>query len=552
MLFKKMILNTKVEIKNIEKFELLADFQVKKIEKNHKFLKSGGVYFCLIEDKILARQRCAEALKKHPKIVVSAFHRDELFDERSQDDFSFESEKNQNEKRVLVKYDRSETFQKDKTAFVCVSDVRKCFALSNKLLYHGACDKMKIVGVTGTNGKTSTSFVIAEILEMCGKKVGVIGTNGVYICEKKYPCQMTTPDADFLHKTFLKMWKTGVEYVVMEVSAHAIDQRRICGINFDVGVLTNITLDHLDYFHTFEKYTKTKLDFFKNFDVKFGVFCFDDQSVSFHKNEFKLPYVSYGTTKKCDYFAKNIAFELEKTEFLLQKKFFDKDYDCESDQINSKKIGLKNKENIHQNDNFEQIKISTKLIGKFNVLNVLASIAVCEKLGLKLPEIKNALEKISPIEGRCNVLKCMGKTVVIDFAHTPDGLENLLKTIKAVCDGKVFLVFGCGGNRDKSKRKIMGEITNAYADEICLTNDNPRDEDSQKIVEQIERGVSKDHFVELDRKKAIKKMIGLAREKDVVVIAGKGAENYQEIRGKKKKYSDFEVVKSLSKQTFAL
>lgn len=551
MLFKKMILNTKVVIKNIEEFEFLADFQVKKIEKNHKLLKSGDVYFCLVENKSFARQRCFEALKKHPKVVVSAFQRDELFGERSQDNFSFESkknqEKNQNEKSVFVKDDRSEVFQEDETAFVCVSDVRKCFALSNKLLYHGACDKMKIVGITGTNGKTSTSFVIAEVLEKCGKKVGVIGTNGVYICGKKFYCQMTTPDADFLHKTFLNMWKVGVEYVVMEVSAHAIDQSRICGINFDVGVLTNITLDHLDYFHTFEKYAQTKLDFFKNFNVKFGVICFDDPTIYFHKNEFQMPYASYATAKKCDYFAKNIVFALEKTEFLLQKRIFDENNDGENDKINSKNIGLKTKEKIHPNDCFQQTKISTKLIGKFNVLNVLASIVVCEKLGLKLSEIKNALEKISPIEGRCNVLRCVEKTVVIDFAHTPDGLENLLKTIKAVCDGKIFLVFGCGGNRDKFKRKIMGEIANDYADEICLTNDNPRDEDPQKIVEQIEQGVTKDHFVELDRKKAIKKMIGFASEKDVVVIAGKGSENYQEIRGKKKKYSDFDVVKSLSK-----
>ena len=439
------------------------------ISRDSRTVAAGDVYFCLAKNQANAEQYCIEA-KAKGAIVVS--------------ELDFDGK---------------------------VNDVRDAFANACKKFYDNACDSLKIVGITGTNGKTSTSHIIAEMLKRNGKNVGVIGTNGVFYGGNKFDCPLTTPDSDFLHKTFFDMREAGVEIVVMEVSAHAIDQKRINGINFDIGVLTNVTQDHLDYFKSFDAYEKTKLKFMTKNHIKLGIVCADDQAGIKLIDKSDVPILSYGVFSPCDSFAIDIDCTMDGTKF----------------------VG-----NICDNI----VKIKTNLIGNYNVLNSLAALQVCQCLGLNEKELASGLNFINPIEGRFNVINFTGRYIIIDFAHTPDGLKNLLKSVRTFSTKKIFLIFGCGGNRDKSKRPIMGKIAQDYTDFVCLTDDNPRLEKSEDIIADIEKGMNKPHFVEPNRVKAIRKMINFAQPGDVIVIAGKGAEKYQEIGTEKLPYNDFDTV----------
>ena len=444
------------------------------ISRDSTKIKQGDIYFCLSNDEAKAEKRCRQAIDNGARVVVS--------------DFSFAFPEN-----------------------LEVKDCRDMFARACANFYKRACDDLKIVGITGTNGKTTTSHVVAQMLQRNGHKVGVIGTSGVFFDGKQFDCPLTTPDADFLHRTFFEMREKGIEFVIMEVSAHAIEQKRINGINFDIGVLTNITQDHLDYFETFENYEKTKLKFLSKEYVKMGVICVDDNSAKKILGKTDIPILTYGIYNPCDVFAVDVSCSMEGSRFIGNV--------C---------------------DNVVQIK--TNLIGEYNVYNSLAALAVCHSFGLNEKQLERGLNFINPVEGRFNVVNINGKHIVIDFAHSPDSLMNVLKTAKKLTDKKVYVVFGCGGNRDKGKRPQMGHIAEKYADYVCLTDDNPRFEKSADIISDIEQGMLKPHFVEPDRFKAIKKMIDLAKSGDIVIIAGKGAEKYQEVNGVKKPYNDFDAV----------
>ena len=395
-----------------------------------------------------------------------------------------------------------------------VDDVRETFGECCCNFYGNPSKMMKVIGITGTNGKTTTTHIISEILRHSGNKVATIGTMGVDFDGDNEDYSMTTPDVDILQKEFAKMVKSGVQYVVMEVSAHAIEQKRIYGINFDVAVLTNITQDHLDYFGTMDNYAECKISLFSPKYSKSAVVCADDDYGIKLLEKIQIPTISYGLNNPADVFAVNMQEGISGSKFCCNVL----DDVCD---------------------------IKTNLVGEYNIQNVLGALSACSLLGISLEDAKNALEYISPVEGRFNVVKYKVKNIVIDFAHTPDGLEKVLKTAKDICEGKLFCVFGCGGNRDVDKRHKMGKIAEKYADIVCLTNDNPRFEEPAKIVSDIEKGMKKSHFVELDRKLAIEKMIGLSKEGDIVVIAGKGGEKYQIIGDKKIDYNDFDVVYNL-------
>ena len=455
--------------------EFEEDFLFKKISHDSETVESGDIYFCLTQDEEKARSRCKTA-KSKGAFVVSEF------------DFGIK-----------------------------VSDVRDVFARACKRFYDNACDDLKIVGITGTNGKTTTSRVVAEMLKRNGKSVGVIGTSGVFFDGVRKDSPLTTPDADFLHKTFFDMREAGVDVVVMEVSAHAIDQKRINGINFDIGVLTNVTQDHLDYFENFENYEATKLEFMTKKHIKMGIICMDDPSARKLIDNCDVPLLTYGIFSPSDSFAVDINCSLDGTRFVANV--------CDS-----------------------VFEIKTNLIGEYNVLNLLASLQVCQCLGLNQTQLARGLNFINPVEGRFNVINFSGKYVIIDFAHSPDSLKNVLQTAKKLTDKKVYVIFGCGGNRDKTKRSKMGEVAEKYADYVCLTDDNPRFEKSEDIISDIEKGMTKSHLVEPDRNVAIKKMITLARAGDIVLIAGKGAEKYQEIGAEKIPYNDFEAVYDFFKE----
>lgn len=464
----------------------LKKFQGREVElltKDVDRVNENSVYFCLTGDVQKAKERCIEAKERGAMLVLS--------------------EQDVTGEEVIVK------------------DVRDLFANACANFYGRACDELKIVGVCGTNGKTTTSYVIGEILKRNDKSVGVIGTNGVCYNGKTFDCPLTTPDADFLHKTFLDMKNVGVEYVVMEVSAHAIVQKRINGIKFDVGVLTNITQDHLDYFKTMDAYEKAKLSFFCSEHIKEAVVCVDDERARHVYDVADVPITTYGIKNPADCFAIDACFSMSGTSFVANV--------CDS-----------------------VMAIKTNLIGDYNVYNALASLCVCQKLGIGDKDLARGLGYVNPVEGRFNVINYTGRYVVIDFAHSPDGLMNVLKTARSLTEQKVYVIFGCGGNRDRGKRAQMGQIAEEYADYVCLTDDNPRLERSEDIIADIESGMTKPHMVEPDRKSAIKKMIDFAKPGDIVLVAGKGAEKYQEVGSEKRPYNDFDAVYGLFKESSPL
>ena len=402
------------------------------------------------------------------------------------------------------------------TTQIIVKNARETMSLIACKFFGNPANKLKIIGVTGTNGKTTTTNVIAALLEKFEKKVAIIGTNGVIFSGKKYDTGFTTPDPIDLQKYFAKMVKEKIEYVVMEVSAHALDLNKVSGFKFEISVFTNFTEDHLDYFKTMEKYFVAKSKLFTKKHSKFAILNQDDSQFKKLASCINIPFLTYAINNEANYFAIKISTCNQLQTFTLNK----------------------------------QICVKTQLLGKFNVSNILASIAVLEALGFKTEKIISYLQDVKPVEGRFNVLKVKDSLIVVDYAHTPDGLENVLKTCREISNGsKVISVFGCGGNRDSQKRKIMGEISSKNADFTIITSDNPRFEKRETIARHIEEGmINSNYSIELDRAKAIKKAILMAESGDVVLIAGKGAEPYIDENGSKIPYSDYIEIEKFRRE----
>ncbi len=398
--------------------------------------------------------------------------------------------------------------------FVRVLSARKAYAMTCKNFFGRACDQMKIVAVTGTNGKTTICNTVKDMLKSTGAVVGTIGTLGASFNNKTIDTGFTTPDPYILHKVFAEMKEGGVEYVVMEASAHALALEKLEGINFEVGVLTNITEDHLDFFKTMKEYAKAKYKLFERGRTKQGIVCDDDAYCKYLLLNSKIPILSYGLSDG----AVINAYEIVKT---FNGTRFKCDYAGEK-------------------QNFEM-----GLVGDYNIKNALASIAICKNLGIPFEKIRSGLKCVKFPEGRFNVIK-MGKTnIIVDYAHTPDGLENVLQTAKDLSDGKVVAVFGCGGNRDRMKRALMGQIAEQNADRVILTSDNPRFEDPMSIIRDIKAGmISKRVTIIENRKKAIEYALEKYNNGETIIIAGKGAEKYQDIMGKKIPYNDYDVIYS--------
>lgn len=394
---------------------------------------------------------------------------------------------------------------------VNVDNARKAYALACKNYFKKACDNFKIIAVTGTNGKTTTCNTIKDLLQFSGAKVGIIGTLGAEFNKEKIDTGLTTPDPYILHKLFLDMKNQGVEFVVMEASAHALALDKLEGINFEIGVLTNITQDHLDFFKTMESYAEAKYKLFEKGKVKLGIIGLEDE---FCKKLFlnpKVPIITYGLNNGADIFA-----------YQMVKNFDGSSFVC--DYMGEKTLYKSN------------------LVGEYNIKNALASIAVCRSLGIPSEMIKLGLSCCKPVEGRFNIIRAGNLNIIIDFAHTPDGLQNVLKTAKGLSDKELIVIFGCGGNRDNKKRPIMGKIAETYADKVILTSDNPRFENPIKIIKNIKSGMKKNPICIENRKKAIEYVLENYKDGQTVVIAGKGAEKYQEIDGIKNPYNDYDVV----------
>lgn len=470
-----------MKLKDIVHFSNLDDLpsmvleaEVQNVCINLDKLQKGDI-FLLLKDDESAQFKMQEALKKGAKFVLAA----------------------------------SDYGLRDCYA---IRNPRRAFAIMEKKLHGSACDKMKIIGVTGTNGKTTTTNLIYDILRGAGKKVGIIGTLGAKVDGEFIDTGFTTPDPDILHSIFQNMQKQGVEYVVMEVSAHALALEKMEGIKFDVAVLTNISQDHLDFFGTMENYEKAKYKLFSLSRSRFGVVCADGVNMNKFMKACQIPVCSYGINSPSDVFAIDIKQSLQGSEFIC-------------------------------NCNDEVMIVKTPLAGEFNVQNALAAISTCSALGIEKEVILRELKYAPMVDGRFNVLSGEGKRVVVDFAHTPDGLEKIIKNVRALTEGRVITVFGCGGNRDSSKRPIMGKIATSLSDQVVFTSDNPRFEEPMDIIKDIEKGaVVNNYVIQPDRRKAIAMALDAAKENDTVIIAGKGAEKYQDIKGEKHPYDDYSEV----------
>lgn len=400
---------------------------------------------------------------------------------------------------------------------IIVSSTRKALSKVFSCFYDNPQNKLKIIGLTGTNGKTTTSFLIKSILEESGKKVGLIGTQGAFIGKQFFQTGLTTPDPQLLFKLLKQMVDFGVEYVVMEVSAHALALDKTEGIVFEVGVLTNLTQDHLDFFETMENYKRAKFKLFEGNKIKSAVLNFDDEFGRKLAETITVPFLSYSLNNPSDVFAAKIGNKNGKNKFIVN--ILDNVFDVESN-----------------------------LIGEFNIYNSLAAASVAAMLGCSTKQIKNGLERLLGVEGRLNRFNLSnGVVAFIDFAHTPDGIEQALNAIRELKFKQIITVFGCSGNRDKDKRHKMGQIAEKLSDYVVLTTDNPRFENPELILDDIEIGMEKTaHTRFVSREQAIEFALTLAKKGDCVAILGKGAETYQNINGVNVPYSDFEVVKNFN------
>lgn len=401
-------------------------------------------------------------------------------------------------------------------SFIKVENTTEIMPLIASNFYQNPSKELKLVGVTGTNGKTTISTLLFKLFKQAGYKVGLISTIAIYINDKQYETKNTTPDTLTLNYILRKMRNEGVEYCFMEVSSHGIALHRVDGLQFAGGIFTNLTHDHLDFHKTFAQYRDTKKKFFDTLPKEaFAITNHDDKNGDFMLQNTKAHKYTYALKSFADYKAQILENSLS---------------------------GLVLR--INQNE------IWTNLIGEFNAYNLLAIYATAIALGMDKEEVEKGITLLHSVSGRFQYFVSPNKvTVIVDYAHTPDALKNVLDTIQSIRTGNESLLtlIGCGGNRDKSKRPIMADIATSLSDKVVFTSDNPRDEDPEIILKEMEEGVQSQFYnkyiIISDRKQAIKTLCSFAKEGDIILIAGKGHETYQEIKGQRHHFDDFEQAR---------
>ncbi|WP_010180433.1 UDP-N-acetylmuramoyl-L-alanyl-D-glutamate--2,6-diaminopimelate ligase [Aquimarina agarilytica] len=404
--------------------------------------------------------------------------------------------------------------------YIKVADSQVALAVMASNFYENPSSKLKLVGVTGTNGKTTVTSLLFQLFKNAGYKVGLISTVKVCIHNKEIPATHTTPDALQLQKHLANMVTAGVTYCFMEVSSHGIHQKRTLGLEFVGGVFTNLSHDHLDYHETFKEYRDVKKSFFDSLSQKaFALTNSDDKNGPIMLQNTKAKKITYALKSFADY--RGNVLESSFQGLLLK--------------INDKEFW-------------------SKLIGDFNAYNLVSVYACAEMLGLESLEILQLLSNLESVNGRFEYVVSDQKiTAIVDFAHTPDALKNVLNTVNSIRtrNETLITVVGCGGDRDQLKRPIMASIAAQLSDKVIFTNDNPRFEEPQDILNAMEAGVQPQDFKKTltiqDRKQAIKTAVSMANPNDIILIAGKGHENYQDVKGKKTAFSDMEVVQNYLK-----
>ena len=470
--------------------DLTSPIHVQDIKMDHRELEQGDLFFCIRGFTVDGHQFAQQAVE-NGAVAIIADH--EL---------------------------------PDVDAYVItVPDTHKAMALMAAKFYGYPTVDMPLIGITGTNGKTTITYLLDEIFKQNNLKTGLIGTIQTKIGEEILAVKNTTPDALLLQNVFRKMKDQAIDIAMMEVSSHALDLGRVHGCDFDIAVFTNLSQDHLDYHKDMEDYLRAKTLLFTGLgnsygkQFKYAVLNQDDVHSEIIAKSTSQPIVTYGIEEQADITATNIQYDTKGMRFTLETPM-------------------------------ESISINTKLIGKFNIYNMLASAATAILKGVPLSIIKTAFEAINGVAGRFEQVNAgQNFAVVVDYAHTPDSLENVLQTVKEFTDNKVYVVVGTGGDRDKKKRPLMANVALDYADQAIFTSDNPRTEDPQSILSDMTNGLNASHYEVIEnRKEAISHAVNLANEGDVLLIAGKGHETYQEINGVRHDFDDRLIAKEAIRQ----
>jgi len=403
--------------------------------------------------------------------------------------------------------------------FIRARDIYRSVAVIADNFYHHPSSRVKVVGITGTNGKTTTTYLIENILKKAGFKSGVIGTINYRFGQRLIPATNTTPGPIQLQELLHNMEMEGVNYAVMEVSSHGLEQRRVEGIDFRVGVFTNVTMDHLDYHKTFENYFHAKSMLFKGLSSSsWAIINIDDSYGKQLLLHTEAKTITYAIDNTADVEARDISGEIDGSRFTVVAPY-------------------------------GRFETNTPLIGRHNIYNILAAVSYGVSQNIALDLIRQGIEELSFVPGRLERID-VGQPfkVFVDYAHTDDALKNVLLSLRPLCRGKIIVVFGCGGDRYRDKRPLMGKIASDLADYVVLTTDNPRSEEPEAIIKDIEEGFPKEfanYRVILDRYAAIKEAICLAEDDDVVIIAGKGHETYQIFKNTTMPFDDRIVAKEV-------
>ncbi|WRS27633.1 UDP-N-acetylmuramoyl-L-alanyl-D-glutamate--2,6-diaminopimelate ligase [Oscillospiraceae bacterium MB08-C2-2] len=440
----------------------LTDAQVTGITADSRQVEPGSVFVCIAGGKFDGHDHAASALEKGAVLVVA------------QRDLGLSPQ-------------------------ILVEDTREAYGLLCGAFFDYPAKKLKLIGVTGTNGKTTITYLVKQILEAAGKKVGLLGTIHNEIADMVIPSKHTTPDPLQLHAMFARMAEAGCEYAVMEVSSHALDQRRVAGCRFDCGIFTNLTQDHLDYHGSMESYYLAKKKLFELSDR--AVINLDDPTGQKLISELSCPVTSFSCQRDdADYTARDIRFSAKGSQFSLLA-------------------------------NSQLARVSFAMPGEFSVSNALAAAVGCISVGLTFEQAVAGLNQCKGVPGRIEILPTDTPfTIIRDYAHSPDGLEKIITAVRVFAPGRVVTLFGCAGNRDRTKRPIMGEIVSRLSDFCILTSDNPRDENPQRVVDDVLPGLLEHdtpHEVIVDRYSAIEWALDNCHEGDILILAGKGHEDYQ-------------------------
>lgn len=409
----------------------------------------------------------------------------------------------------------------EQVTYVQVNNTNKALAIMASNFFNSPSENLKLVGVTGTNGKTTIATLLYQLFKKAGYKVGLLSTVKIIVDEKEYKATHTTPDPIIINTYLKEMNTAGVEFCFMEVSSHGIAQERVTGLHFTGGIFTNLSHDHLDYHKTFAEYRDVKKSFFDNLpNTAFSLVNIDDKN--------GLVMLQNTASKKYTYALKTYA-----------------DYRGQilENQLNGLLLKI--------NDN----ELWTKLIGNFNAYNLLAIFGAADLLGLEHVECLRLMSELESVSGRFQYLISEENiTAIVDYAHTPDALKNVLETVNSIRtkNEELITVVGCGGDRDKTKRPKMANIASALSTKVIFTSDNPRSEDPEVIIADMEKGVEPQHFKKtmsiVDRKQAIKTACQLAKPNDIILVAGKGHETYQEIKGERIDFDDYKIVDQFLRQ----